>query len=38
MELADLWNGNECGKHKSYENLKATIPNTDHDSSLTTGE
>jgi hypothetical protein len=28
-----LWNGNECGKYKSDENLNAAIQNTDYDTS-----
>jgi len=26
-----LWNGNECGKNKSNENLKTTIPSKNYD-------
>jgi hypothetical protein len=33
-----LWNGNECGKFKSDENLNAAIQNTDYDTSKTAGE
>ena len=32
------WNGNERGKNKGHENLKATIPNTDYDRSKTSRE
>jgi hypothetical protein len=27
-----LWNGNECGKNKSNENFKTTIPSNNYDS------
>jgi len=33
-----LWNGNECGKNKGNENLKARNPNTNYDTSKNTGE
>jgi len=33
-----LWNGNECGKNRGDDNLKATIPNTNYDRSKTAGE
>jgi hypothetical protein len=33
-----LWKGNVCGKKSGNENLKATIPNTDYDTSETTRE
>jgi hypothetical protein len=26
-----LWNGNECGKNKSNENFKTTIPSKNDD-------
>ena len=26
-----LWNGNECGKNKSNENFKTTIPSKNYD-------
>jgi hypothetical protein len=32
-----LWNGNECGKNGSNENIKASILETDYDRSKTTG-
>jgi hypothetical protein len=33
-----LWNGNECGKDKSNERLRAIIHDTDYDRSKTAGE
>jgi len=30
-----LWNGNECGKHKGNDKLKATIRSTKYDRSKT---
>jgi hypothetical protein len=33
-----LWNGNECGKNKSNENFKATIPSKNYDRIKTTRE
>jgi len=36
--LKTLWNGNECGKNWSNENLKAIIPITDCDRSETASE
>jgi hypothetical protein len=33
-----LWNGNECGKNKSSENLKTTIPSKNYDIPKKTGE
>jgi len=33
-----LWHGNECGKNKSNENFKTTIPNKSYDRPQTTGE
>ena len=33
-----LWNGNECGKNKSNENFKTTIPSKNYDGPNTTRE
>ena len=33
-----LWNGNECGKNKSNENLKTTIASKNYDKPKTTRE
>jgi hypothetical protein len=33
-----LWHGNECGKNKSNENFKITIPSNNCDKPKTTGE
>jgi hypothetical protein len=33
-----LWHGNECGKNKSNENFKTTIPSNNYDRPITTGE
>ena len=33
-----LWNGNECGKNKSNENLKTAMPSKNYDKPKTTRE
>ena len=33
-----LWHGNECGKNKSNENFKTTVPSNNYDRPKTTGE
>jgi len=38
IEIGRLWYGNECGKNKSNENIKTTIPSNNYDRPKTAGE